>query len=441
MPDSKKRIRTGLFSRSLSLAKMAVSTGTKIAVHNITTVLDELETKDIKWAVLLKERTESIANELGLLKGSLLKAGQMLSMYGEHFLPPEANQFLRKLQSDVPPLDWSIIENILLEQFGTDVLSQLEIEKTPLGSASLGQAHKAVIKKTGQVLVLKIQYPGVAEAIDSDLKSLKSALSLLKLLPKNFNSNAIFDEVKNMLQQELDYEQEATETELYREKLLGDSRFRVPLVYREFCRTKVIATSFESGISPGDTRIESRNQEQRNLLAENFLYLYFMELFEWGTVQTDPHLGNYKIDGDQLVLLDFGAIRRYDLEFLKSYRKMIRSAILQDRRSLRAVAEKMKFISEEDDPVIQQLFEEFCLMIVEPFLSSKDYDWGNTDLPERATAILMRIFKRFHLRSPPSEILFLDRKMGGVFIFLKVLRAKINGRKIIDPFLQKLEAE
>jgi predicted unusual protein kinase regulating ubiquinone biosynthesis (AarF/ABC1/UbiB family) len=297
MAEQKKleKIKTSLFGRSLRLAKLTATTGMKLTGYGASSLMSGKDGKEQKWQSFLKERAQHLSQDLGELKGSLMKAGQMLSMYGEHFLPAEANELLKTLQSQSPPLTWTAIEKVLKDSFSAEQLNELDIDHEPVGSASLGQVHKARIKATGEVIVLKIQYPGVADAIDSDLRSLKSFLKLLKLLPKDLNTEALFDEVRTMLVQETNYELEAQQTQAYAELLKNDSRYIVPKIYSQFCNKQVIASSFEQGLSPDDPLILSLSQGRRNRLALNFVDLYFTELFQWGLVQTDPHLGNYRV--------------------------------------------------------------------------------------------------------------------------------------------------
>lgn len=417
---------------------MTLGTGAQIAGHSISQIFSSPEFKEKKWNALLLKQSQKLTEELGLLKGSLMKAGQLLAVYGEYFFPPEANQFLKSLQSDSPAVAWPEIERILKSELGENY-KLLIIQTESIGSASLGQVHPAEIVSTKNKIAVKVQYPGVSQAIRSDLKAIKTILKLLQLLPADLDMDSLFVEIQSMLEQELNYSTEADYTEKYSQLLQNDNRYRVPKIYRDFSTQQILTTSLESGVRADSPQVLNRSQEDRNLLAENFLDLYFKEIFEWGLVQTDPHLGNYLIDGNQIVLLDFGACRQYDEKFLSSYRKMIKYAILQDAKNLRKVAKELKFIDDSDNADIQILFEKFCLMIVEPFLDKSGvYDWNGTDLPKRATQVLMEIIKKFHLKTPPKEILFLDRKMGGVFIFLSVLKAKINGAKIIAPYLSRV---
>lgn len=437
MRDQKKltKIKSSVFSRGLSLAKLTVSTSTSLAAHGLNTLLSTDEEKSEKWKVFLASRAGELTEHMGKLKGSVMKAGQLLSMYGEHFLPKEANELLKNLQSQSPPVDWPQMEKILASQLSAEQRAELEIDPDSVGSASLGQVHRARIEQSNEWIALKIQYPDIDKAIDSDLKAIRSLLSLLKILPKSVRTDQLFNEVRTMLLQEIDYVQEAEATTRYRERLSGHPHFIVPKVYPDFSNAKILATSYEKGLGADDPAVQALSQERRNKIAFLFLELYFKELFEWGIVQTDAHLGNYKIrlnlDGDdQLVLLDFGAVRTYSKDFLLPYYRMIHAGLMQDQTALKAAARELKFIEPGDDPKLVQLFEEFCGLTIEPFLG-QEFDWKNTDLPKRATKKAFEIMQKFSLRAPPEEILFLDRKTGGVFIFLSVLGAKINARELL----------
>ncbi len=434
-----KKITTSVFGRSLKLAKFTLSTGAKLTSYGAATLLSSKTVKDSKWQKFLMDRAGKLSSDLGELKGSLMKAGQMLSMYGEHFLPPEVNDILKSLQAHSPSVKWSVIEEIVKSQFSEAQLAELIISKVPLGSASLGQVHRAVIKATGREIVLKIQYPDLEKAIDSDLRALQSFLKLLKLLPRELNTDDLFSEVRETLIAEMDYLREAQETAKYRMRLAGDSRFIVPEVIPEFCSQKIIASSFESGVSPDDLSVVALSSERRNVLALNFLDLYFKEVFEWGSVQTDPHLGNYKIrinsnEVDQLVLLDFGALKNYSDIFLKKYRELLKASVLADKPRLSSALLDLNLIRPGDSEEMLEAFESFCQTTVEPFKGL--YDWKNTDLPQRLTAQGMMLSRKFPLRTPPREFIFLNRKVAGVFIFCGVLKAKVDAGPLLRNYLK-----
>ncbi|MGZ3775351.1 MAG: ABC1 kinase family protein [Pseudobdellovibrionaceae bacterium] len=448
------RIKSSVISRSLSLAKITLQTGASIVQHSVTSAVKTKESKEESWKRLLQNQASFISAELGELKGSLMKAGQMLSMYGEHFLPPEANQLLKSLQSNSVPMSWEAIEPTLKKSLPAEKLELLEIDHEALASASMGQVHRARIKSTGENIVLKIQYPDVDKAIDSDLLGLRTILGTLKLLPKDTNFDPIFSEIREMLMQETDYIMEAKLTEKFYELLKNDSRYIIPKVFAEFSGPKILATSYESGVAVDDPLIQSLPQSRRNKIALSFLDLYFREIFEWGIVQTDPHSGNYRIrldahGNDQLILFDFGATRSYADNFILPYRRMIKGSLLNDRNVFLKAVLDLGFIHKNDPPELKKLFEEFCLEMVEPFIAHDDprnidgrvsadgsYDWKNTDLPQRLSKKIFQIIRSHKWRTPPREILFLDRKTGGVFIFLSILRAKVCGRNVLLKYIE-----
>lgn len=433
--DELKKIKSSLFQRTMSLTQMTLKIGGSVANHTLQNVFSHPSVKESKWASLLLSQSKMISEELGQLKGSLMKAGQMLSMYGEHFLPPEANEFLKSLQSDSHTLVWSEIEKQLKKYLSPELLQELEIEKTALASASMGQVHRAVIKATGEQIVLKIQYPDVEKAIENDLRSIKLILSVLNLLPKDLNVTPLFAEIKELLLQETDYRQEALLTVEYAERLKHDTRFIVPKIYQRYCADKIIASSYEEGVRIDSTEVASLSLDRRNKIAENFLDLYFLEIFNWSTVQTDPHFGNYKIrlneSGlDQIILLDFGATKIYDKTFMTDYKTMMMGALDGDAELFYRSAIDLGFLFKEDSLELKKFFHEFCRETMEPFMV-ESYDWGQTDLPDRLSKKGFEIAKRFSWRSPPPQFLFLNRKTAGVFIVLTVLKSKFNARSIL----------
>lgn len=438
------KIKTGIFSRGLTLAKLTAQAGAGFAKQKVTGLVKSKSAQDMSWQSFIMNQAKNFSSEVGELKGSLMKAGQMLSIYGEYFFPPEVNTVLKTLQNESPSLGWDQMHAILKKEWPAETLNELDIETEPLASASMGQVHRAKIKSTQETVVIKIQYPGVDQAIESDLKALKKFLVMIEALPKNLDLDPLMQEMKDMLSQEMDYTREVELMELYRQQLNSDSRYIIPKVYSQYCTKKVIVQSFERGLRADDPIIQSLSQERRNKLAQNFLELYFKELFEWHLIQTDPHLGNYRLrmdpmGHDKIVLFDFGATKKFDSEFMKNYAHMIRGAILKSP-DFEEASFRLGFIQKSDDEKLIQIFRDFCFQTVEPF-GNTAYDWKNTDLPKRITQIAIRIVKEFPLRSPPKEIVFLDRKTAGVFIFLSVLGAKFEAGPMIMKYLDRAIAK
>ncbi len=432
-----KNLKTGVFGRSFSLAKLGLSAGAKAAGHAVGNLFGEEAAKELRKKTHLMEQALLLSKELGELKGSLMKAGQMLSVYGEHFLPPEVNQILKTLQGNSPPVEWKEIEKILSRQLGKERMAELKIDPEAIGAASLGQVHRADWR--GKKIVLKVQYPGVDRAIDGDIKALRKILSLTEWLPKIPATDELFAEVKFMLKQELDYERERAMLEFFAKQLAEDSRYVLPKTYSELSTKKVIAMSFEDGVAVDSDEVKSLSQTRRNRIGEAILDLYFRELFQWRKVQTDPHFGNYRIrpstKGDQIVLFDYGAVREVSEEFMTPYTEMLSGLFHSSRDRFESAAATLGILQKNDPEELKDLFYQLCSAIVEPFNSKEPFNWKENDLPKRVSKITWEIFRKFPLRTPPREVVFLDRKMAGIFIFLSVLDVKIDSRKVLAPYL------
>ncbi|MCB0341630.1 MAG: AarF/ABC1/UbiB kinase family protein [Pseudobdellovibrionaceae bacterium] len=431
------RLKTGVFSRQMKLAKMIVQSGAQAAATSFDVWMNQ-DNRESLTEEYLKKQARLWADELGQLKGSAMKVGQMLSVYGEHFLPPKANEFLRTLQKDSPAVDWAVMKKQLHQELGSQ-LEALVVDPTPIGTASIGQVHKAQHKSSGQWLALKIQYPGVDKAVHSDLKALKTMLQLAKLLPKSERTDSLFAEVNEMLNQEMDYTCELRLMEQYRSHLAGNEDYLIPKTFPEFCSQRVLATEYIEGVSVTSPELGQWPQERRNKVAEIYLKLYLEELFSWALVQTDPHVGNYLIKPgphrDQLVLFDFGATRNVEPEFIEPYRQLVLSAARKDRSQLMEASEKIGFVLPEDSDVLRQHYIDLCDLIVEPFMDDIIYDFSDSDLPKRVVQKGRDLISAFHLRVPPHQTMFLDRKLGGSFTFLSLLGAKIAPRKWLEPYL------
>lgn len=429
--QSLKTIRSGLLGRSQALTQLVLGTGSRVFRW-------KLGSKGNR-AKLLSDQALQMVQQLGELKGGMMKVGQMLSVYGENFLAPEINMVLKQLQSSSPPVRWESMKDQWEKEIPLEQQDLLAIDPVPRASASIGQVYRARHKRTGDLYAIKIQYPKMKDAIANDLKILKSLFSVVELFPSIPHLDIILEEIGEMMVQELDYRKEAELHLQYKEKLGVDSRFVVPAIFPAWSSDKVLTTSWEEGLPVDSSIVAGLSQERRNRLAESILDLYLKELFEWGFVQTDPHFGNYRIrinDGgaDQWVLFDFGASRFFDKDFIMNYRRLIQKVLGNEKQEFLQVAFELKFLSEDDPAELKEMFYQFCDLMVEPFRSTS-YDFGNSDLPQRLVPKIAEVLKKFSARVPPREVVFLDRKTTGVFVILSRLKANLNPHALLEKYL------
>ncbi len=452
-------LRTRPFERNLALTRLGVGAGGRIVAHSVANLFRGEISRDKSDREFYQKQAEVLRDELGQLKGSVMKAGQMLSLYGQYFLPEEAVTVLSQLQDDTPAVDWSVVGPVLERALGAKKLAELDIDETPLAAASLGQAHRARRKSDGLELVIKIQYPGVADAIESDIKTLSRLIMMTRMAPKGLDLNPIFSELREMLHREVDYTAERGFTEAFSKRLAHDSRFAVPQVIEEYCSDTVITTTYESGVHVKHASVKNLSQARRNALGDAFIELFVTELFDWNMVQTDPHFGNYRIrvdeDGnDRIVLLDFGATRIFGNGFVGHYADVVRGGVEANSEQIVSGACGIGLMSRGFPDSVLEAFCKMCVMITEPFVGNDPervspelltedgaYRWGASDLPMRAGQLAAKNAFSKHFRVPPREIVFLHRRLSGVFIMLATLNAQVDARPHLMKALQAFEAQ
>jgi len=462
--DKKKpklsRIKTGSFERRLRLTTAGLLAGTRVTTSLATSLLASKEKRLAHRKAVLSEQALYLVNELGKLKGSVVKVGQILALFGEHFLPTEVTEALHTLEDQTSALEWTVIESLLKREFTLVNYFQLEIEENPIGAASLGQVHRAHHKADEIPLCIKAQYPGVADAIDADLNAIAQMLKLTKLIKAGKEFEEWLEEVRTMLHHEVNYLREAETTTRFRTHLADDSRFVVPEVIQEYSTQKVLTTTFELGYEITNPKIQELSLTRRNNIAKASLDLFLKEIFIWGEIQTDPNFGNYRIrpkelgaelklegDQDQTILLDFGAVESYPDSFLLPLRDMIRGAFYKDHETIIKGAIALGFMKENRSHEELISFAEMCMIMLEPFTGNPielpaeiinengEYRWQASNLPRRVAKIAAKSAFRKHFDIPPKEFVFLNRKLIGVYTFISVLGAEFNGRELIEPYL------
>ncbi|HLV76696.1 MAG TPA: AarF/ABC1/UbiB kinase family protein [Marinobacter sp.] len=460
---SVSRIKTGSFERRLSLTRAGLFAGTRVASHMATNWLSSKETREQRHRAMLSSQARFLVDELGKLKGSVVKIGQMMALYGEHFLPEEVTEALHTLEDQTTSLEWSAIERVLNVEIGADRLAELDVDPEPIGAASLGQVHRAVRRSDGLELVLKVQYPGVADAVDSDLNAVAQLLKVARLVNFGPEFDDWLEEVRQMMHREVDYRLEARTTERFRKMLADDPRFIVPRVLPEYSTDHIIASTFEHGHPVSAPEVRELPLERRSALGKAALELFFRELFAWGEIQTDPNFGNYRIriageagedqDYDRIVLLDFGAVQSYSEAFLEPVIQMIRCSYEEDLAGVIEGGVRLRFMSYDWPEDVLEKFGQVCMCVLEPLARDRsqwppeavneqgEYRWKQSDLPARVARQAARSAISRYFRVPPKEFVFLNRKLIGVYTFVAVLYSEFNGEALLRQYLYGEEAK
>lgn len=447
-------LKTSGFERRLSIAKTSLNIGRRWAGNSVSGMFLDKKARTVRNQAFMEAQANYMAEELGKLKGSVVKIGQMLAMYGEHVLPPEITRALQTLNDDTATLTWPKIEQTLQRILG-DKLHELEVDPIPIGTASLAQVHRATVLATGEQVVLKIQYPGVADAINSDLALFKRLLKVSNIVPQTRSLDTWFEEIRDLLHHEVDYEVEAATTERFYERLIDDPRYAVPKINRTYSSKRLLCMSYEPGVSVVSKTLQLLPHERRNAIGQAAIEIMMREIFVWGEMQTDPNFGNYLVrisdndnEIDKLVLLDFGAIRQFDNTLLTIARGLLRAGYHHDHHAMMIAMTGYDFFDNMSDKARSDIASLFSLA-TEPFSNpvtnvdipincldnQKRYIWASSKLHSRLSATATRAIQSFEFNLPPKEFMFISRKFIGAYTFLTVIDAHTSSNTLVKPFL------
>ena len=373
-----------------------------------------------------------MADQLATMRGAAMKVGQILSMDTGDFLPRELADILARLRSDARYMPVTQLRRVMEAAYGEDWEALLYgFEMKPLAAASIGQVHRAVAPD-GREIALKVQYPGVAASIDSDVDNIAALLRMSGLLPAELDIQPLLDDAKRQLKDEADYHKEAEFLQAFGDLLAADDRFLVPEVLPELTRKTVLAMTYVAG-KPIETIVDLP-QAERDRVMSALVELMFMELFELRMVQTDPNFANYQYrrKSGQVVLLDFGATRRFKAGFVNSYRKLLAAALAEDRSRVIAAAERIGYAMGDEDSEYRELVLELFLLALEPLRHEGAYDFARSDMARRMSELAEEVSAyRDFWRAPPTDAMYFHRKLGGMFLLASRLKARVEVNQLV----------
>jgi aarF domain-containing kinase len=305
-----------------------------------------------------------------------------------------------------------------------------EFDETPLAAASIGQVHAATLKSTDMPVAVKIQYPGVASSISSDLSNLSMLLTASRILPKGLYLENTIANARTELAWECDYVREAEAARRFA-KLLEDesATFTVPRIIDTASTSEVL--TMERMFGTAVTKISSLHQDKRDWIATNILRLCLRELFEFRYMQTDPNWTNFLFNegSKKLELLDFGASRDYPSEFIDPYLRILQSAARGDRASIVDLSIQLGYLTGHESRTMRDAHVDSVLTLAEPFTDSAPevYDFSGQTITDRVRA-LIPVMLRERLSPPPEETYSLHRKLSGAFLLCARLGSRVPAK-------------
>uniref|UniRef100_A0A8C5DT33 Atypical kinase COQ8B, mitochondrial-like n=1 Tax=Gouania willdenowi TaxID=441366 RepID=A0A8C5DT33_GOUWI len=377
---------------------------------------------------------------VGLGVGAIAEAAKQ-SLGGKQkgdnaFINPQLQKIFERVRQSADFMPAWQMTKVLEEDLGPGWRDKLSVfEDKPFAAASIGQVHHAV-RKDGREVAMKIQYPGVAESIRSDINNLMLVLKMSVALPDGLFADSSLEVLQRELAWECDYKREAECAKKFRSLLEEDDYFHVPEVIDELSGRRVLAMEMIQGV-PLD-RCVDLDQETRNQICFNILQLCLRELFEFRFMQTDPNWANffYNSETKKVVLLDFGACRGYPESFTDDYIQVVYAASVGDRATVLSKSKELKFLTGFETKAFQEAHVEAVMILGEAFASSEPFNFGTQSTTQRIQS-LIPVMLRHRLTPPPEETYSLHRKMAGSFLICSKLNASITCK---DMFLDVYNA-
>jgi len=377
-----------------------------------------------------------VTRELAQLRGAAMKVGQLLSMDAGQVLPPELSEILSRLRADAEPMPQAQLQAVLSRHWGRDWRARFEhFSPHPIAAASIGQVHRGRTRD-GRDVAIKIQYPGIRNSIDSDVNNVAALMRMAGLVPPALDIAPLLAEARRQLHEEADYLREGQHLKRFSELLAGSPEFAVPALQADFTTSDILAMSYVEG-TPLE-QLTTAPQAVRDRVMTRLIVLVARELFEFGLMQTDPNFANYRYNActRQIVLLDFGATRAFPAAMAENYRRLLHAGFAEDRAAIRNAAIAIGFFAERTPPRHQDAVLRLIEMALLPLRHNGAFDFGRSDLAARLRDGGLAIAaERDFVHAPPMDLMFLQRKVAGMFLLASRLRARVHIRALLEPYL------
>ncbi len=413
-------------------AAKIIGTSAKVGGNYLKYYAKKTVNPQLSKDTLHQDNAEDIYASLSELKGSALKVAQMMSMDNQ-VLPQAYQDKFSMAQFNAPPLSYPLIFKTFKKHFNQSPDKIFDtFSREALNAASIGQVHKASLG--GKELAVKIQYPGVANAISSDLKLVKPLASRL-LNMKSADINLYMDEVESKLIEETDYALELTRSEEIAASCAHLPGLIFPRFYPEFSSGQILTMDWLEGVPFSTFTKETHTQEVRNKIGQALWDFFLFQMRDLHKVHADPHPGNFLITPDyQIGVLDFGCVKEIPEDFAYYYFQLLHPDILQNETQLNHIYTKMDFFRPEDKPkdreLLKTVYQSLISLLARPF-HSDSFDFGDDTYFKEIFEVGERFSKDKTLRGLNNargsrHAIYVMRTFFGLYNLLNHLKANVQ---------------
>src|SRR3954466_10446541 len=371
------KIPKGRVRRSAKLGSVVGVQGARYAGTKAANVGRSEESSKERLEQRHPETAMKMVGALGQMKGAAMKLGQFASFIDTEFIPEEYREVyqeqLAKLRTDAPAMPWEKVVKVLEEEYDGEPLSELfaEIETEAFAAASIGQVHRAELLD-GRKVAVKIQYPGIAEAVDPDLRNAGTIVRLAKAIAPGLDAKAIAEELRERIMEELDYEYEAQNQRTFSRAYREHPFIYVPEVVTRLSRRRVLVTELVEGV--GFEEIKQLPQEERSRFGEIVFRGSFGSIYHLQHFNADPHPGNYILMNEAPVaFLAFGLTKKLDREQILLEQRAVDAASRKDPEALRQALHDLGFIKNPSKLDAERLMDH-VMVVGGWYLEDKEYE-------------------------------------------------------------------
>ena len=398
--------------------------------RRVTTAFKSDEEKQEAFKEALVGQADNLVKTMGEMKGAAMKLGQMLSVAPDA-IPREFSEKIKSLQAASVPMPFEMVSMEIEKALGLPLLEIFRyFDPDPIGAASIGQVHEARLFD-GRKVAVKIQYPGILDSLDADLKNLASMASLTLAFAEKKVVDAFLDEIRQGILDEADYELEAANLKKFGSILSEHPEVIVPKVVDEFSTTNVLTMEYLEGTKLDEAVDDLPTQEEKDRVGFVFSEIYVWMFHEKFILHADPHPGNFLLTPEgKIGILDFGCMREYSPEFCDGWLDVLVAKWQHRKDDLPEVFDRLGYVGMRGSTgASAKQLNEVAEITLAPFLYDRRFNWGEWHPQQEINNFFRGNLNVFRYASPPQAV-FYFRVALGVWGFLQRSHIKGNWYKM-----------